>query len=47
MYNMAGSATHRLLQIIAPRLVQILDPYLSAEQAELREWSSKVFITLF
>lgn len=24
-----------------------MDPYLSAEQAELREWSSKVFITLF
>lgn len=44
---MAGAASHRILQIISPKLVTILDPYLSAESEELREWSSKVFITLF
>jgi hypothetical protein len=44
---MAGSASYRLLQVISPKLVSILDPYLSAESEELREWSSKVFITLF
>jgi hypothetical protein len=47
MFNMAGAATHRLLQIISPKLVAIMDPYLSAESEELREWSCKVFITLF
>ena len=31
MFNMAGSASHRLLQIISPRLLAIMDPYLSAE----------------
>ena len=44
---MAGAASHRILQIISPKLVMILDPYLSAESEDLREWSSKVFITLF
>ena len=47
MFNMAGSASYRLLQIISPKLVSIMDPYLSAESEELREWSSKVLITLF
>ena len=47
MFNMAGAATHRLLQIISPKLVAIMDPYLSAESDELREWSCKVFITVF
>lgn len=47
LFNMACSANHRLLQIISPKLVSIMDPYLSAESLELREWSAKVFITLF
>lgn len=47
IFNMAGAASHRLLQIISPKLVQIMDPYLSAESEELREWSSRVFIVLF
>jgi hypothetical protein len=44
---MAGAASYRLLQTISPKLVTIMDPYLSAESEELREWSSRVFITLF
>jgi hypothetical protein len=47
LYSIAGSANHRLLQIISPKLVEILDPYLSTELDELRTVSSKVFITLF
>lgn len=47
LYSIAGSAHHRLLQIISPKLVEILDPYLSAENEDLRTVSSKVFITLF
>lgn len=47
LFNMASSAPHRILTVISPRLVSILDPFLSAESAELREWSSKVFICLF
>ena len=47
LFNMASSAPHRLLITISPKLVSILSPYLSAELQELREWSAKVFITLF
>lgn len=47
LYSIAGSAHHRMLQIISPKLVEILDPYLSADVDELRTVSSKVFITLF
>jgi len=47
IFNMAGAASYRLLQTISPKLVTIMDPYLSAESKELREWSSRVFITLF
>jgi len=47
LYSIAGSAHHRLLQICSPKLVQILDQYLSAESDELRTVSAKVFITLF
>jgi hypothetical protein len=47
IFNMAGAASYRLLQTISPKLVTIMDPYLSAESEELREWSSRVFITLF
>lgn len=31
LFNMASSAPHRILTVISPRLVSILDPYLSAE----------------
>jgi hypothetical protein len=47
LFNMASSAPHRLLMTISPKLVSILDPYLSAESQELREISSRVFITMF
>jgi hypothetical protein len=47
LFNMASSAPHRLLITISPKLVSILSPYLSADLQELREWSAKVFITLF
>lgn len=47
LFSMATGAHHRLLQVIAPKLIEILDPYLSAENEELRTLTSKVFITLF
>jgi hypothetical protein len=47
MFNMVSAATHRLLTAIAPRMITILEDNLSDSSDEIREWSSKVFITMF
>lgn len=47
MYNMASAASHKLLQNISPKLVKIMESNLVSEVDEIRDWSSKVFITLF
>jgi len=47
MYNMVSASTHRLLQSISPRMISIMEDNLSCENEEIREWSTKVFITMF
>ena len=47
MFNMVSASTHRLLTAISPRMISILEDNLASETAEIREWSSKVFITMF
>jgi hypothetical protein len=47
MFNMAQAASFRLLQTISPRIVAIIDPYMSHESNEIRDYSSKVFTLLF
>ncbi len=47
MYNMVAASTHRLLISICPRMITIMEDNLSSENDEIREWSTKVFITMF
>jgi hypothetical protein len=45
--NMAGAASHRLLMQIKGRLTAIADPFLVADNKEIRELAAKVFLTVF
>jgi len=45
--NMAGAASHRLLLQIKGRLTAIADPFLVADNKEIRELAAKVFLTVF
>jgi len=45
--NMAGAASHRLLQTVKQRLTTIADPFLTHEDTELRELAGRVFLTVF
>jgi len=45
--NMAGAASHRLLLQIKGRLTSIADPFLVAEDKDIRELSARVLLTIF
>lgn len=45
--NMAGAASHRLLLQIKGRLTSIADPFLVADDKDIRELAAKVFLTVF
>ena len=47
LFNMTQASTFRLLTVISPRMISILEDNLSSEIPEIREWSAKVFITMF
>ena len=47
MFNMVSASTFRLLTVISPRMIGILEDNLSSESEEIRAWSAKVFITMF
>ena len=47
IFNMAQAASYRLLAVISPKLVSIMEPHLAHEQEEIRNWSVRVFVTLF
>lgn len=45
--NMAQVASHRLLIQISPRLLGIMDNNLASDSAEIRDYSTEVFVILF
>lgn len=45
--NMAGAASHRLLLQIKGRLTSIAEPFLVADDKDIRELAAKVFLTVF
>ena len=44
---MAGASSHRLLGFISPTIINVIGDNLFAESDEIREWSCKVYSTLF
>lgn len=47
MYNMVSASSFRLLQMISPRMISILEDNLASEDEDIRNWSANVFITMF
>lgn len=47
MYHMVSAAAHRLLATISPRIISIMEGYLSSTDEKVRDWATKVFVTMF
>jgi len=47
MFNMVSASAHRLLASISPRIISIMESYLSSEVVTIREWTVKVFTVMF
>ena len=47
MFNMVSASSHRLLASISPRMITIMEGHLSSEHDIIRDWSTRVFTTMF
>ena len=47
MFHMVSAAAHRLLAIISPRIISIMEGYLSSTDDNVRDWATRVFVTMF
>lgn len=47
MFNMVSASSHRLLILISPRMISIMEGHLSSENDTIRDWSTRVFVTMF
>jgi len=47
LFNIASAASFKLLITISPKIISILGDNLYNESLEIREWTAKIFVTLF
>lgn len=47
LYHMVAAASHRLLQQISPRIIALVENNLASDNEAIRQWSSKIFVTMF